>query len=351
MTGSAYLRIIDENLDRLAEGLRFLEDTARMILDDSVLTSELKALRHTLIRSDLEFNLQLLESRNSLSDVGENLSVQGESPTQDIKLIVIANARRAQEALRVLEDMAKLPEMTEKLDSDKFKSARFKLYSLEKDLVSRLLRKERASRVKGLYVIVDTQFLGSRDPLEAARRVIQAGVKIIQLRDKNLDKNALLQLAGEMQNLCKRNNVLFIMNDHLDIALAIEADGLHIGQADFPVAVARKLMPIGMLLGVSASTVEEAQSAEKLGADYLGVGAIFPTQSKDEIKVVGVERIAEIRAVTNLPLAAIGGISAANIDSVINEGADSACVISAVLGAPDISQAARRFIEIIEAKK
>ena len=351
MTGSVYIRIVDENLDRLAEGLRFLEDIARMVLDDPALTAEIKTLRHNLIRSDLAFNLQLLDSRNSQSDVGETLSVKGELPGQDLNLMVIANARRAQEALRVLEDMAKLPEMAEKLDSDRFKAARFKLYGLEKDLVSRLLRKEKADRLKGLYVIVDTHFLGSREPLEVTRQIIQAGVKVIQLRDKNPDKKALLKLAGEMQRLCTQNKVLFIVNDYLDIALAIEADGLHIGQEDIPVTVARRLMSIGMLLGVSAATLEEAQEAEKQGADYLGVGAIFPTKSKDEIRVVGLDRLTQIRSAISLPIAAIGGINAANIASIMTTGSDCACVISAVLGASDVAQAARQLIEIIEAKK
>jgi thiamine-phosphate pyrophosphorylase len=350
MAGTSCIRIIDENLDRLAEGLRFLEDTARMLLNDSGLTAELKALRHDLIRGDLAFNMHLLQSRDSAKDVGEALKVKGEPLSQDFNLLVIANARRAQEALRVLEDMAKLPEMVGKLESAKFKTARFKLYSLEKDLIFRLSRQEEANRLKGLYVVVDTQFLGSTDPLEVTCRIIQAGVKVIQLRAKNPEKKALLVLAKKMQEICSQNNVLFIINDHLDIALAVEADGLHIGQEDLPAAVARKLMSPGMLLGVSAATPEEAQEAQKQGADYLGVGSIFPTKSKDDIKVVGLNAIAQIRAAVSLPVAAIGGIEAANIESVMNAGAQCACVISAVLGAPDAARAARRLIELIEVK-
>jgi thiamine-phosphate pyrophosphorylase len=348
MTGTAYMRIIDENLDRLAEGLRFLEDTARMLLNDNLLTTELKTLRHVLIRSDLAFNLQLLQSRDSQADVGETLTVKGEPISQDFNLLVIANARRAQEALRVLEDMAKLPEMAGKLDSEKFKTARFKLYSLEKALVSRLSRKEKADRLKGLYVIIDTQFLGQTDPLGVTHSILQAGVKLIQLRAKNSDKRALLQLALKMQKLCSQNEVLFIINDHLDIALAVEADGLHIGQEDLPASVARKLIPPNMLLGVSAATINEVREAESAGADYLGVGAIYPTKSKDDINVVGLDLLREIKKVTNLPLAAIGGIKEFNLVPVVKAGADSVCVISAVLGAPDICQAARHLKELVE---
>jgi thiamine-phosphate pyrophosphorylase len=337
MNGSPLMRIIDENLDRLAEGLRVLEDIARMLLDDAVLTSQLKDLRHHLIRGDLAFNLELLNSRDSAKDVGEKLEVTGEKGIKNLPLIALANARRAQEALRVLEDLAKLPEFSEKLDSAQFKSARFALYSIEKDLIARLSRRDQAIRVKGLYVIVDTQYLGDRNPLDVTRQLIQAGVKIIQLRAKNLEKKQILGLAAKIQEVCRRNQVLFIVNDYLDVALAVKADGLHIGQADFPVAMARQLLPIGTLLGVSAATIEEATIAEVEGADYLGIGAIYPTTTKDKIGAVGLERIQQIRSVTKLPLAAIGGINSHNI--------------SAVLGAPDVEGAARDLIQIIEVRK
>jgi thiamine-phosphate pyrophosphorylase len=139
---SAVIRIVDANLNRLAEGLRILEDVARMVLDDIETTRQLKTLRHDLIRGDLAFNLELLKSRNSEEDVGENLQVEGEGRTKDLPIIVVANSRRAQEALRVLEEMAKLPEMAGKLDSDAFKQARFVLYTLEQQLVSRLTEKD-----------------------------------------------------------------------------------------------------------------------------------------------------------------------------------------------------------------
>jgi thiamine-phosphate pyrophosphorylase len=138
MMNLAITRIVDANLNRLAEGLRILEDIARLALDDTDLTQQLKNLRHDLIRGDLAFNLELLQSRNSTEDVGMTLEVEGEGKTKDLPLIVVANFRRAQEALRVLEEMAKLPEMLGKLDSEQFKQARFALYTLEQKLVARL---------------------------------------------------------------------------------------------------------------------------------------------------------------------------------------------------------------------
>jgi thiamine-phosphate pyrophosphorylase len=321
-----------------------------MLLDDQALTGQLKALRHDLIRGDLAFNLELLQSRDAARDVGEKLEVVGDK-TQNLPLIALANARRAQEALRVLEDLAKLPELSSALDSAQFKSARFALYSIEKELVARLTRQNRAGLIKGLYVIVDTQYPGAKNPLEITRRLIQAGVPIIQLRSKNPDKKQLLILAQDIRSLCRLHRVLFIMNDYLDIALAVQADGLHIGQADLPAAAARQLLPFGALLGVSVTTLEEARAAEAEGADYLGVGAIYPTATKENTPALGTERLRQIRAATQLPLVAIGGINCQNVAEVMQAGADSACVISAVLGDPDIEGAARRLIQIIEVKK
>jgi len=343
-------RIIDANFNRLAEGLRILEEIARMILDDTPLTQQLKTLRHDLIRGDLPFNLELLQSRNASHDVGITLEVNGESKHKDLPLVAVANSRRAQESLRVLEEMGKLPEASQVLNSDKFKQARFELYTLEQKLVSRLLLQDKMKKITGLYVIIDTEVLRGRSHLEAARQVIDAGVKVIQLRDKIWKKKQVLPVARELRALCRQNDVLFIMNDYLDVALAVEADGLHIGQDDLPVEVARKLLPFDKVLGCSAATVEEALTAEAAGAGYVAVGAIYPTSSKDNIDAVGVERLRQIRKAIKVPLVAIGGINRNNAREVIEAGADSVCVISAVLNAPDMIRAAREIIELIEEK-
>jgi thiamine-phosphate pyrophosphorylase len=350
MSAPPVIRIIDANLNRLAEGLRVLEEAARLILNDAAATQQLKSLRHDLIRGDLPFHLELLQSRDSAQDVGASLEVTGEAREKDLALIMVANSRRAQESLRVLEELAKLPDISSKLNSEKFKQARFELYSLEKTLVSCLVRKDKVKQVFGLYAVLDTQYLGSRSPLDVAEKIIQAGVKTIQLRDKIMSKKQLLSIARELQILCQERGVLFIINDYLDITLAVKADGLHIGQKDLPVETARQLLPLDTLLGVSAATPEEIKAAEKSGADYIGVGSIYTTSSKNDINVVGLERLRQIRPLTNLPLVAIGGINKSNAEAVLSAGADSICVISAILGALDINLAAREIIRIIEDK-
>jgi thiamine-phosphate pyrophosphorylase len=350
MNNSPVIRIIDANLNRLAEGLRVLEETTRMILNDPELTGQLKTLRHDLIRADLPFHMELLQSRDSARDVGSTLEVADETPEKDLSLIVVANSRRAQESLRVLEELAKLPGLADKLNSNKFKQARFELYTLGKKLVSRLAREDKAKRISGLYAVIDTQYSGVRSHIETARQLVQSGVKIIQLRDKSTPKKKLIQIARDLQVLCKLHGVLFIVNDYLDVALAVQADGLHIGPEDLPVETARELLPLNALLGVSASTPEEVRSAEKDGADYIGVGSIFPTSSKNNIDVVGLERLQQIKAATRLPLVAIGGINKDNLKSVMSAGADSVCIISAILKAANIALAGREIIQVIEGK-
>ena len=138
MKTQSVLRVIDANLNRLAEGLRILEEAARMILDDTDLTQQLKNLRHDLVRNDVPFNIELIQARNSEGDVGADMEVSGEKKLKDLPLVIISNSRRVQESLRVLEEMAKLPEIAPKLDSEKFKKARFEVYLLERTLIARL---------------------------------------------------------------------------------------------------------------------------------------------------------------------------------------------------------------------
>ena len=344
-------RIIDANLNRAGEGLHLLEELARLVLDDAGLTGRLKTMRHEIVRGDLAFNKELIQSRDSGSDVGADIEVLGEGKEKELPIIVVSNARRVQEALRVLEEMAKIPGTTPRLDPDKFKKARFDLYDIEQKLLSRLLRRDKAGRLNGLYAIIDSRVLGGRGHLEVAGQIIRGGAKAIQLRHKPDSRDGLLSIAQKLQNLCSENGVLFIVNDYLDIALAVGADGLHLGQKDLPVAIARRLLPIDMILGCSVTTVEQAKAAEAGGADYIAVGSMYPTLSKETAKVVGLEMLRRVRGAVSLPLVAIGGINRDNAGEVASAGADGVAVISAILRAEDAEEAARQVIKAFEAGK
>jgi thiamine-phosphate pyrophosphorylase len=342
-------RIIDANINRLGEGLRVLEEFARMTLNDTVLTQKLKNLRHKTTKIDTELYKKLLNSRDAAGDIGSGMDVKGESNRRDVKGIIAANAKRAQESLRVLEEIAKIPELN--LDSENYRKARFELYTIEKELVARVTRKDKTKRIKGLYVIIDTAWLRGRKPADIARQVIKGGVSVIQLRCKEHGYKEFLDTARALKDICQEKGVLFIVNDSLEIALAVKADGLQIGQEDMPVKEARKLMPVDMILGCSASTVDEAKKALKDGADYLGVGAIFATTTKEYVKTVGPKRIAQIKKAVDLPIVAIGGINKENVKEVMETGADAAAVISAVLGAEDTEKATRELVNIIRGRK
>ncbi len=345
------LRIIDASLNRVGEGLRLLEDMARLLLNDTGLTQQLKTMRHGLIRGDYSFNEQLLQSRNSESDVGIALEVPGEEKGRDLPLVLVANSRRVQESLRTLEELAKIPALTLKLDPEKFKQARFNLYTIEKELLSKLQRQDKLKNVSGLYAIIDMQALKGRNPIEVASQVIHGGARVIQLRDKVQSKEKLLLIAQELKTLCAEHNVLFIMNDYLDLALAIDADGLHVGQDDLPVRVARRLLPPGKILGCSTTTLEQALAAQSDGVDYIAVGAMYPTSSKEVVKVVGLERLRQVRQAMSLPLVAIGGITKDNVPEVIAAGADSVAIISAILGAKSPEEASRQIVNSFDTKR
>jgi len=349
------LRIIDANLNRVGEGLRLLEEIARLLLNDAALTQQLKTMRHELIRGDNSFHQQLLQSRNSKSDVGVDIEVPGEEKEKELPAVLVANARRVQESLRTLEELAKVPSTTAKLDSGKFKQARFNLYTIEQELLSKLLRQDKLKHISGLYVIIDTQALKGRKHIEVASQAIRGGARTIQLRDKVQSKEKLLPVAQQLKTLCTEQNVLFIINDYLDVALGTDADGLHLGQDDLPVKVARKLLPLGKILGCSTTTVEQATKAQSEGADYIAVGAMYPTSSKTATrtpaKVVGLETLRQVKQAISLPLVAIGGITKDNVSEVIAAGADSVAVISAILGAESPEDAARQIADIFEIQK
>lgn len=194
-----------------------------------------------------------------------------------------------------------------------------------------------------LYVITDAAIAGGRPHAAVARAALEGGADVIQLRDKSASTRALYDAARELRRLTAECGAAFIVNDRLDIALAVDADGLHVGQDDLPAAEARRLLGPGKILGVSAANIEEARAAERDGADYLGVGAIFEARSTkaDAGAPRGVGILSLLRSRTSRPLVAIGGITADNVAEVIRAGAHCAAVISAVVGADDVARAAR----------
>jgi thiamine-phosphate pyrophosphorylase len=342
------LRIIDANLNRASEGLRVLEDIARFVLSDVTLTQQLKTMRHELVTGDWPFNKKLIQARDAESDVGVNIPAPGQEEKKELPIIVVANARRVQESLRTIEELSKTPDAIPELESEKFKQSRFNLYSIERDLLSKLLRQDKAKHISGLHAIIDTETLRGRSHIEVASQIIGGGARAIQLRDKITSKKELIPIAQELEAICAEQNVLFIVNDYLDLALATNADGLHLGQNDLPLKVARKLLPIDKILGCSTHSVEQAIAAESEGADYIAIGSMYPTPSKEKAIIVGLKTLQQVRQSVSLPIVAIGGINRDNAAQVMAAGADSVAVISAILGAESPEKAARQIVSGIE---
>ncbi len=200
-----------------------------------------------------------------------------------------------------------------------------------------------------VYVITDRRVAGDRSILEVVRAALRGGATVVQLREKAATTRQMIELGRALHRITQEAGVPLIVNDRVDVALAVEAEGVHVGQDDMPAALARRLIGPDRILGVSAGTVEEAVQAERDGADYLGVGDVYGTPSKpDAGEPIGVEGLAEIARAVSIPVVAIGGIRPDNAAAVIRAGASGVAVISAVVGAPDPEAAARRLREAVE---
>jgi hydroxymethylpyrimidine kinase/phosphomethylpyrimidine kinase/thiamine-phosphate diphosphorylase len=195
--------------------------------------------------------------------------------------------------------------------------------------------------IKGLYLITDH----NRDNrlVERVRAAVRGGVRIVQYRDKESSKLEQTRLANELAKLCYATETLFVINDSVELALACNADGVHLGQQDMTPAEARALLGPDKIIGISTRTLEQARKAEADGADYIAIGSLFPTGSKGDAKHVGVDRLREIRHAITTPLIAIGGINRSNIGEVVDAGADSVAVISAVMQNSDPAMASREL--------
>jgi len=345
--------MIDANLNRCSEGLRVLEDVARFLLNDAELCQRLRTLRHDLARETESLSVGLLSQRDAGHDVGHLSSRVKELDMKTTSLqglldLVTANAKRVEESLRVVEELAKLPEISPVLNSASFEQARFALYTLERDLISRISRRDKIGGMLGLYVILDRQFLVGRDELDIAGQIIEGGARVIQLRDKQSKKGELLLIAQKLKELCSQADVLFIINDYLDLAMAVDADGLHIGQEDLPLPVVRRELPIDKIVGCSVTTLSQATKAQNEGADYIAVGSIFPTTTKREAIVVGVDMLKELKRMAPIPLVAIGGINQNNIGEVVAAGADAVAVINAVLSEKNVKRAVQKLVAKID---
>ena len=320
------MRILDASSNRAREGLRVLEDFVRLTLDDPYLTQQLKDWRHRLAAAFSCIPEQpLLASRETQRDVGTRTSTSSEWSRSDLPEVVRANFKRLQESLRSLEEYGKVLDIK---FAQQLEQLRYESYTLERAIWTTSQSQTRLSGIK-LYVLV-TSDQTSLDFESTVKSALKGGAQIIQLREKNLPDRIILERARKIRKWTHDTNTIFIMNDRPDIALLAQADGVHIGQDELNVKDTRVVVGPSKLIGVSTHSLIQAQQAVRDGADYIGIGPVFPSKTKVFDNYAGLSLVREITRSIRLPSFAIGGIDNRNIGQVLESGASRVAVSAAV---------------------
>ncbi len=323
-------RILDACGNRAREALRVIEDYARFVLDDAFLSRQLKDLRHDLAAALADVRPSaLLSARDTLADVGTDITTPGEHVRSSVTDVVSANAKRLQEALRSLEEYGKLhsPDLGRRLERLRYSS-----YTLERALVLGAAGRTRLADAK-VYVLVSSSCrFGVERTIAAAA---DGGAAVIQLREKGLTDREFIQRARAVRRWTRSAGVLFIVNDRPDIARLADADGVHLGQDDLPVREARRILGPDAVIGVSTHDLEQVRRAVLDGASYIGVGPTFPSQTKTFADLAGLAFVRAATAETSLPAFVLGGVTVANVGQVVAAGARRVAVSAAVTQAED----------------
>jgi thiamine-phosphate pyrophosphorylase len=324
-------RILDANFNRAREALRVAEDCGRFALNDPAVTSMAKNLRSDL-REVLEGMPveEMLSYRDTPGDIGTEITSPSEPSRKDLGDVAKAACKRLTEALRTIEEYSKViaPERTVQVER-----MRYDAYTLEQRLIGRLNVRGRMEAVR-LYVLVSSKLCGG-SLRDCARSAIAGGADAIQLREKDVPDDQFLAMAAELRELTDETETIFIVNDRADIAAIIGADGVHLGQHDLPVAEARRLLRPGAIIGRSTHNISQATAAVNEGADYIAVGAMFPTTTKDTGPVAGPALLKEASEKISLPIVPIGGITPDNVAELVASGARRVAVCAAVCGNTD----------------
>jgi len=339
-------RAIDASANRAGEALRVLEDVVRFGLDDGHLTRLAKDLRHDLAAVLADGLGDRVFLRDVPADVGAGLAAAASVPRASVADVIAANAARAMQAIRSLEEFAPLVATRA---ADRFEPLRYRLYALERAALVAVRSRDRLADVR-LCVLVD-----GRDDAAAFERLVEslleAGVRMLQIRDKHLDARALAARTSLALAAARRRPdrpALVVVNDRADVAAATGADGVHVGESDLPTALARRVVGPARLVGRTAHDAAEARTAAVDGADYLGVGPCYPSATKAFESYAAPAFLREVVSETSLPAFAIGGISAARLAEVAALGITRVAVASAVTAATDPGRAAAVLIEQLE---
>jgi thiamine-phosphate pyrophosphorylase len=337
-------RALDASANRASEALRVLEDVVRFALDDVPLTNLLKQLRHDLAAVLASGPLRhRAAQRDVVGDVGAGLTASSSLPRRSVADLVAANAARAAQALRSLEETSAVVVPGAVAD---FERLRYRVYDVERRSLAAARARDRLAAAT-VCVLVD----GRADEAAFARlveAVIGAGVRMLQLRDKSLPMATLAARARTALAIARRHApddpAMVIVNDRVDVAAAVGASGAHVGAEDLPVSLARRVLGPDAVIGATAHDVAEARAAVAAGADYLGIGPCFPSATKRFGAFAPREFLGTVAAETALPVYAIGGITLARLGELADLGIRRVAVAAAVTAAPDPGAAAAGFI-------
>lgn len=335
-------RIIDANLNRAAEAARVLEEIARFLLDDEDLSAKLKDIRHKINSVQEQEYGKYLKARDTQNDVG--VDIKNSTKRIDIENIFKANIKRLQQALRALTEYF----VEDKQNSSLFEKLRYTSYTLEQIMWEKLRDKYHQIKLgeKKLYLVTNSDQFDSDDEfLDAIASALEGGVDILQFREKSMCAKKILELGRKIKQLCLQYNVLFIVNDRVDIAAILEADGVHLGQDDLDVKSAREILGDGSIVGVSTHAPEQALKAVEDGADYIGVGPVFATPTKKGRVPVGLEYVKWVSKNIEVPAFAIGGIDEENVEKVLKAGAKRVAVVRAIINAKSPQKAAKNILK------
>lgn len=337
-------RILDAAANRCREGLRVVEDYVRFGLDDRTISKSLKSLRHEMTAALRDLGSERwVHCRDTVNDVGTRTTTLGESYRGTPLDVVRAGLKRTEEALRTLEEFGKILDRTV---GARLERSRYTFYTIEKAIETTLNAREKL-RNRRLYLLVSAD--DCRYGLETTiRETVSAGVDIVQLREKGCSDRRLLQIGHLIRQWTHASGALMIVNDRPDIAVACGADGVHLGQDDLSVSAARKMVGGRMLIGVSTHHIEQAREAIFAGADYLGVGPVFSSQTKSFNEFAGLDYVSQVAQETSIPWYAIGGIDQKNLPEVLAAGAQRVAVSSAICRAAHPRGVAQQLSEALK---
>lgn len=336
------LRLIDANANRAREGLRVLEDIARFALDDAELSRACKEARHAVTGhvAAIADPLQAVAARDTPGDVGTSIVTVGEGSRESMAAIADAAAGRVGEALRVIEEAAKMSGMSDAASG--VEAVRYRVYDVHKRIMLMLGPVQR--RQFRLCVLLTSALCVHHPLLRVAEQALAGGADCLQLREKSMNDRDLLVLASRVGAVAREHGAALFVNDRVDIALLSGAQGVHLGQEDLPVLRARQVCGSRLLIGVSTGSLADARQAVQDGADLCGVGPMFQTTTKHKPVLAGPGYLREYLAdglTSRVPHLAIGGVTLSNVGQLVDAGCRGIAVSSAVCGAAEPAEVSR----------